>query len=82
MDYIKNIEENEGLQIKTLQDLVSIRSVVENPVTTRDGEFYPFGRGVQDAFVYTLEKAAEMGFKTRNTDNYGGHIEFGKATTS
>ncbi len=78
MDYIKKIEENEGLQIKTLQDLVSIRSVVENPVTTRGGEFYPFGRGVQDAFVYTLEKAAEMGFKTRNTDNYGGHIEFGK----
>ena len=31
MDYIKNIEENEDLQIQTLQDLVSINSVLSSP---------------------------------------------------
>ena len=77
-DYQQKIEENKDLQIKTLQGLVSVRSVVEDPVTTRQGEFFPFGRGVQDAFAYTLKTAGSLGFTTRNTDNYGGHIEFGE----
>lgn len=78
MDYVKKIEENKDLQIDMLQGLVSIKSVVENPVTTKDGEVYPFGRGVQDAFMYTLDWAERLGFSVKNLDNYGGHIEFGK----
>ena len=31
MDYIKIIEENRELQIKTLQDLVSVKSVQSSP---------------------------------------------------
>lgn len=77
MDYIKIIEENRELQIKTLQDLVSVKSVQSSPVTTAEGEFLPFGQGVQDAFACLLKKAEELGFKTKNIDNYGGHIDFG-----
>lgn len=77
MDYLKKIEENRELQIQTLQDLVSIKSVESNPVATKDGEVYPFGKGVQDAFAYTLNKAKELGFEVKNVDNYGGHIDFG-----
>lgn len=77
MDYLERIEANKDLQIKTLQDLVSIKSVVSSPVVTRDGEVYPFGQGVQDAFVCFLEKARQLGFETKNVDNYGGHVDFG-----
>lgn len=77
MNYRQKIEENKDLQIQTLQDLISIKSVVGNPVATADGEVYPFGKGVQDAFAYTLNLAEEMGFSTKNVDNYGGHIDFG-----
>ena len=42
MDYIKNIDLNKDLQIEALQDLVSIKSVVSDPVTTRDGEIFTF----------------------------------------
>ena len=77
MDYIQYVEKNKGLQIQCLQDLVSIRSVVSNPVMSKAGEVYPFGKGVQDAFAYTLKLAKELGFETKNVDNYGGHIDFG-----
>lgn len=79
MDYGKIIEENRELQIKTLQDLVSVNSVQSSPVTTAGGEFFPFGQGVQDAFVCLLKKAEELGFTTKNIDHYGGHIDFGPA---
>ncbi|MBR5315975.1 MAG: dipeptidase PepV [Firmicutes bacterium] len=77
MDYIQSIEKNKDLQIQALQDLVSIKSIVSNPVMTKNGEVYPFGKGVQDAFAYTLNLAKELGFETKNVDNYGGHIDFG-----
>lgn len=80
MNYKQFIEENKDLQIKSLQDLISIKSVVENPVMTKDGEVYPFGKGVQDAFAYTLNLARELGFETKNVDNYGGHIDFGNGS--
>ena len=80
MDYIKNIDLNKDLQIETLQDLVSIKSVVSDPVTTREGELFPFGEGVQDAFACFLKKAKELGFETQNIDNYGGHVDFGQGT--
>ena len=77
MDFIQKIKENKELQIQCLQDLVSIKSVVSNPVMTKNGEVYPFGKGVQDAFAYTLKLAKDMGFETKNVDNYGGHIDYG-----
>ena len=77
MDYLKKIEENRELQIQTLQDLVSIKSVQSNPVATKDGEVYPFGKGVQDAFAYTLNKGKVLGFEIKNVDHYGGHIDYG-----
>ena len=77
MDFIKTIDDNRDLQIKTLQELVAIKSVAGDPVTTADGEVLPFGRGVQDAFAYTMKKAEEFGFITKNVNNYGGHADFG-----
>lgn len=77
MNYERYVEENKDRQVKTLQELVSIKSVAEGPVMTEAGEKYPFGQGVQDAFAYMLKIGRDMGFDVVNTDNYGGHIEFG-----
>ena len=38
----------------------------------------PFGRGVKRALDYVLSLAADMGFETKNYDNYIGEVIFGK----
>jgi len=72
MKYLELIENNKDEMIKTLQELLAIRSVLE-PET---GEM-PFGQGIHDAFLYMLAKAEQDGFNVENIENYGGHIEFG-----
>ena len=72
MEYLELIENSRDDMVKTLQELIAIRSV--------EGEAagdMPFGKGVHDAFMYMLEKAKQDGFTVENIDNYGGHIEFG-----
>lgn len=71
MKYQDLIEEYKDEMIKTLQELISIKSVI----TGREGDA-PFGSGIQKAFEYMLEKGKEEGFQVENVDNYGGHIEF------
>lgn len=70
--YLDLIDDYKDEMIKTLQELLAIRSVSGEP---SDGA--PFGKGVQDAFEYMLKKARDEGFETENIDHYGGHIEFG-----
>ncbi len=72
MNYLDLIDDNKDEMIRTLKELIAIRSVVGPP----EGDL-PFGKGVQEAFLYLLARAKEEGFKTVNIDNYGGHIEFG-----
>ncbi|QIB70414.1 dipeptidase PepV [Aminipila butyrica] len=72
MDYLKIIEESRDDMVKTLQELIAIKSVEDQPV-----EGAPFGIGVAEAFQYLLKKAQADGFEVENVDNYGGHLEFG-----
>lgn len=71
------VEKNFDEQINTFTELLKFNSEGAEKVE-KDGEIYPFGQGVQDAFEYTLKKAEDMGFAPKNIDNYGGHIDFGK----
>lgn len=73
MKYLDLIDEYQDEMIKTLQELISIKSV---PSEALSGA--PFGKGVQEAFEYMLRKGKEEGFHIENIDNYGGHIEFGE----
>lgn len=70
-EYLDIIDEYREEMIKTLQELISIKSVASDAVVNA-----PFGKGVQDAFEYMLKKAEDEGFAIKNIDNYGGHIEF------
>lgn len=70
--YLKLIDEYREEMIKTLQELIAIKSVKAEPL-----DEMPFGAAVQEAFEYILKKAKQDGFDTENIDNYGGHIDFG-----
>ncbi len=64
-------DKNHDEMITKLEELIRIRSVVEDP----DGD-KPFGAGVHEAFMYMKGLAENEGFRFKNIDNYGGHIEF------
>lgn len=70
------LEQNFDEAIQTLKSLISINSVGKRPVTSKDGEVYPFGQGVQDAFQRMLSIGEECGFDVCDVDHYGGHIEW------
>lgn len=76
MTYLERIRtkvrENLDDEILTLKELVSIRSVAE-----RQEGSAPFGEGVEEAFGYMLDRAADFGFETLDVDGFGGHIQFG-----
>jgi len=75
-DIARWIDENKERVTGVLKELVSIKSVGEDPVTTAEGEVYPFGQGVQDAFAYMLDLAEKDGFAVKDVDHYGGHIDY------
>lgn len=74
MEYLslinRKIEENKEEMLRTLQELIAIKSVAEE-----NGGERPFGEGVHQAFCCVLDKAEKDGFMVRNVDNYGGHVE-------
>ena len=76
MDYEKFLEQNKDEMITSLQAVLRCNSEQTDAVRTAGGEVYPFGEGVQKAFVTFLKIAEEMGFVTYNADNYGGHVDF------
>ena len=75
--YIEKVEANMQEEIEYLQELIRFNSEQDKPVKTKEGEVYPFGQGVQDSLVSALKKGEEMGFYSKNVENYGGHIDYG-----
>ncbi|KPU45358.1 putative dipeptidase [Oxobacter pfennigii] len=59
--------------VKSVQDMVRIRSVKDEP---KDDA--PFGEGINRALMYALDIAASMGFKTKNLNGYIGYAEYGQ----
>ena len=58
---------------KSLKELIQIPSVEDTPAKDM-----PFGKGVHDALIYTLELAKQLGFETKNYDNYIGEAIWGE----
>ncbi len=69
----KYIDEHKDELIEIVQEILKIKSVEEEPF-----EDAPFGIGVKLALEYALSVGEEMGFKTKNLDNYAGYVEFGE----
>ena len=63
--------------IHDAMELISINSVcVENEIV--NNKQYRFGFGNYQALHYMLDKANQMGFKTKNIEDVCGHIEYGE----
>ena len=74
MDYDLIINKYKDLGMKILKDLVAIPSVLDE---YKPESSEPFGKYNKEALDYILNKGEELGFKTKNVDNYAGHIEYG-----
>lgn len=59
--------------VESTQEILRFRSVEGQ----KDGDM-PFGKDVHDCLIYTLNLAEELGFRTKNVDNYAGHAEIGE----
>ena len=59
--------------IKTLQELIQIKTVLDTPV-----EGGPFGQGNKDCLEKTLSVCEKLGFKVKNLDGYCGYAEIGE----
>ena len=73
MNFNKEIELCKDEIIKSVQDLIKIRSV-----KTQGATGCPFGKGMGDALDYVLLLAQTMGFEVKNIDGYCGYIEYGE----
>ena len=76
MVYREILEKNKAEMLEKLQELVRIRSVRTEPCRSPEGEVYPFGAGVEEAYQYTLKLGKELGFEVKDWDHYCGHIEW------
>ncbi len=74
MDYNLIINKYKDLGMKILKELVAIPSVLDE---YKPDSNEPFGKYNKEALDYILSKGEEFGFKTKNVDNYAGHIEYG-----
>ncbi len=59
--------------------LPALAGLIEIPSISgeKDGD-YPFGRPVYDALRYTLQLCEDLGFRTKQCDNYCGYAEIGQ----
>ena len=69
----KTVESNKEEMYQTLQELLRIPSVEEEPE-----EGAPHGRSVQDALEFMLQKAEKMGFEVCDFDHQVGYCEYGE----
>lgn len=73
MKFIELIEGYQDEIVKSVQEVIGIKSVEE-----KAKDDMPFGEGPFRALEYVLNLGENLGFKTKNVDNYAGHIEIGQ----
>ena len=61
MEFNKIVNENKDLIVKTLQELLQIKSVLDESTATKE---MPFGKGISDALDYMMNLAQKDGFET------------------
>ena len=73
MNFDQKIDLLKNEIIKNTQEIVRIQSVED-----KNHHQYPFGEGVQNTLLFTLNLANSLGFTTKNIDNHVGYAEYGK----
>lgn len=77
IDFKKLAQDYKEEALKTLSDLISYKSVLDEYRPNSDA---PFGQGCKEALDYILNKGRKLGFVAKNVSNYAGHIEYGQGT--
>lgn len=75
MNWLAEIEKRKELLIKDTQELLKIKSVLDEEGRS---EGAPFGQGIKEALDFTLAKCKEYGMEVKNVDGYAGHVEIGQ----
>lgn len=75
IDWIKEVEKRKESLIKDTQDLLHIRSLLDEENATAEA---PLGKGVKEALDFMLNLGEKDGFLPKNVGNLAGHLEFGE----
>ncbi|WP_079510114.1 dipeptidase PepV [Mesobacillus jeotgali] len=75
IEWSKEVEKREADLIKDAQDLLKIKSVLDEENSTPDA---PLGEGVKEALDFMLQLGEKDGFTAKNVGNLAGHLEFGQ----
>lgn len=72
---MSEVEKRKEALIKDTQELLHIKSLLDEENTTPDA---PLGQGVKDALDFMLNLGEKDGFTPKNVGNVAGHLEFGE----
>lgn len=75
IDWMKEVEKRESELIKDAQELLKIKSVLDEENATPEA---PLGEGVKEALEFLLNLGEKDGFTAKNVGNLAGHLEFGQ----
>lgn len=75
MNWMKEVLDRKESLIKDTQDLLKIKSLLDEENTTEDA---PLGEGVKEALQFMLDLGEKDGFTAKNVGNLAGHLEFGQ----
>ncbi|WP_312469934.1 dipeptidase PepV [Neobacillus sp.] len=75
LNWLSEVEKRKEALIKDTQDLLHIRSLLDEENATDDA---PLGKGVKEALDFMLQLGERDGFTPKNVGNLAGHLEFGE----
>ncbi|MBV7507328.1 dipeptidase PepV [Bacillus sp. sid0103] len=75
IDWVSEVEKRKESLIKDTQDLLHIRSLLDEENPSADA---PLGKGVKEALDFMLNLGEKDGFIPKNVGNLAGHLEFGE----
>lgn len=75
MNWYEKAKAREAELVQQLQQLIQIKSVLNEENATEDA---PFGKGPKEALDFMLALGEKEGMRTKNIDNIVGHIEMGE----
>lgn len=75
INWISEVEKRKDELIKDVQNLLHIRSLLDEENGKEDA---PLGKGVKEALDFMLNLGDKDGFLSKNVGNLAGHLEFGE----
>ncbi|MCM3665993.1 dipeptidase PepV [Mesobacillus subterraneus] len=75
IQWMKEVDKREADLLKDAQELLKIKSVLDEENTTPEA---PLGEGVKEALDFLLQLGEKDGFTAKNVGNLAGHLEFGQ----